>query len=641
MLSPRASRLRDWALFAAAASVPAICVGVLGLRALANEADGARREVALGLATASARLSRAIDQETDIAAAALAALPADSVAPDAAAAALAGIAPPFAAPVLLAPDRSVLLPPQAALPPAPAPAGCAALARAAAGPDAEGRAGARRDFLARCAEARSPAGRWLWPVLALDTAADRADAAADRAVDEAAIAAWLEAHAAGLSEAERKAAALEADAALSGEPRERARAALAAPRPERDALVAELQRGGLDAALRARPDGRGLVSWRTGASAGTLRALPDGRSAGFVIHAGSLAGWLRGDARPVPPDVRADVLAGPAAAGAAGRAPVAPELGGAPAALLPIAPELAVRLSPADPAAVARHAARGKRVLVGVGAAATALALGLAALLFARMRAARRSSELRTDFVAAVSHELRTPIASVRMLSELLEEGRLAPEEHREVFEALGRESRRLGETVERLLGFSRMMAGRAAAQRAPARVAAAVAASIDTFEERNPEMPRVERDLDQTAEASIDAGQIQLAVDNLLANALKYAPRAAPYRVRVARERGGVAIAVEDRGPGIARRDQRRIFEPFERADDRLSRAVSGSGIGLSLVRHVARAHGGSARVASEPGRGAAFTLWIPGPPGATGPKEPTGPMGPMGPTEPTEKTP
>ncbi|WP_437670628.1 ATP-binding protein [Sorangium sp. So ce131] len=611
MLSARASRLRDWALFAAAASLPAICVGVLGLRALSNEADGARREVALGLSTASARLSGALDQATDRAAAALAALPSHG-APDAVAAALSRIAPPFAAPVLLAPDRSVLLPPQAAPPAAPAPEGCAALARAAAGPDAEARPGARRDFLARCAEARSPAGRWLWPVLALDAAGGGAVS-----VDQRAVAVWLEAHAAGLSEAERKATALEVDAALAGEPRERARAALAAPRAERDALVAELRRGGVDAALRARPDARGLVTWRAGASAGTLRALPDGRSAGFVIHAGSLAGWLRGDARPLSPDVRADVLAG-----AAGRAPVAPEVGGAPAALLTIAPELAVRLSPADPAAVERHAARGKRLLVGVGAAATALALGLAALLFARMRAARRSSELRTDFVAAVSHELRTPIASVRMLSELLEEGRLAPDEHREVFEALGRESRRLGETVERLLGFSRMMAGRAATGRAPARVAEAVAASIDTFEERNPEMPRVVRELDPAAEASIDAGQIQLAVDNLLANALKYAPLAAPYRVRVARERGGVAIAVEDRGPGVARRDQRRIFEPFERADDRLSRAVSGSGIGLSLVRHVARAHGGSARVDSEPGRGAAFTLWIPGP---RGPKEQT----------------
>src|SRR6185436_19039439 len=103
----------------------------------------------------------------------------------------------------------------------------------------------------------------------------------------------------------------------------------------------------------------------------------------------------------------------------------------------------------------------------GIGVAATALAFALAAALFARVRAARRSSELRTDFVSAVSHELRTPIASVRMLAELLEQGRAGPEEHAEIFEAIARESRRLGETVDRLLGFSRMAAGRYAIDRA------------------------------------------------------------------------------------------------------------------------------------------------------------------------------
>jgi signal transduction histidine kinase len=607
MLSPRASRLRDWALFAAAAIMPAISIGVLGLRALSSEADAARREVALGLSTASAGMARELELATARASAALAALPLAG-APEALAPALAEVAPSFAAPVLLAPDRGVLLPPrQAAPPPAPAPAECPALARAAAGPDAAARADARRDFLARCAEARSPSGRWLWPVLALD-------AAGREGVAPEAVAAWLEAHAAALSEAERKATSLEVEAALSGPARARSLAALAAARSEGDALIAELRRGGPETALRAGPDPRGLVSWRTGASAGTLRVLEDGRLAGFVTCAGSLEAWLQRDARAVPPDLRAQVVAAPAAADAADRPAGAPELRAAPAAVVPIAPELAVRLSPADPAAVERHAARGRRLLAAIGASTTALAFGLAALLFARMRAARRSSELRTDFVAAVSHELRTPIASVRMLSELLEEGRLPPEEHAELFAALGRESRRLGETVERLLGFSRMMAGRAAIERSPSRVAAPVAASIDTFEERNPELPRVERELDPTALASLDTGQIQLAVDNLLANARKYAPEGVPYRVRVAAERGGVAITVADRGPGIARRDQRRIFEPFERADDRLSRATEGSGIGLSLVRHVARAHGGSATVESEPGRGAAFTLWIPG---------------------------
>jgi len=112
-----------------------------------------------------------------------------------------------------------------------------------------------------------------------------------------------------------------------------------------------------------------------------------------------------------------------------------------------------------------------------------------------------------------------------------------------------------------------------------------------------------------------IDAGQIQLAVDNLLANAKKYAPGGAPYGVRVARDGAGTLISVKDSGPGVARRDQKRIFAPFERADDRLSRATEGSGIGLSLVAHVAKAHGGRAWVESAPGQGATFHLWIESP--------------------------
>jgi signal transduction histidine kinase len=283
-------------------------------------------------------------------------------------------------------------------------------------------------------------------------------------------------------------------------------------------------------------------------------------------------------------------------------------------ATIEIAPALAIRLSPADRAAVAARAERSRGILAGIFAGATALALLLAAALFARVRAARRLSALRTDFVATVSHELRTPIASVRMLAELLDEGRVEAAEQREVVEALTREARRLGETVERLLSFSRMEASRDVRSRAPASVAGVVSASIDAFEQQSLGAPPVARELDAAAEASVDAAQIRVAVDNLLANARKYAPEGGPYKVSVRRERDGVAIAVADRGPGIKRRDQRRIFEPFERGDDRLSQATEGSGIGLSLVRHVARAHGGRVSVESEPGKGATFTIWIPG---------------------------
>jgi signal transduction histidine kinase len=604
VLTARLGRLRDWALFAAAALMPAVAVGMLGLRALANEEAGARREVAIGLAAAADRVSRDVERGLAQAVGALVVVDFD-----------ARMAPPFASAVLLAPDHS-LLAPAARVPvrPAPrdaggggaalAPARCRELAMALAATSLHDAAkaaaqDARRALLAGCPEVKSPSGRFLWPVVALD-GAGRGETPGEE------IATWVEAHAALLSEPEREATRMDAERALSGEARARVSRALSASGSRRDALAAVLASPEVAAVLRAPPERSGLVAWRAGASAGALRRLDDGRLAGFVVDEGSLAGALAAGAITLPAGTRAIVVTGPAAhPEAAGE--------GRLEAVAAVAPALAIRLVPADPSAVARYASRSRRILASLGGFATLAAFGLAALLFARMRAARRSSALRTDFVAAVSHELRTPIASLRMLAELLEEGRVEPGEEREVFEALARESRRLGETVDRLLGFSRMAAGRYAIERVEAVVAAVVAASIDTFEERNPALAPVERALDEGAVAGIDAGQIRLAVDNLLANAGKYAPEGAPYRVSVRRDAGGVAITVADRGPGIARRDQGRIFEPFERADDRLSRATEGNGIGLSLVQHVARAHGGRASVASVPGRGAAFTLWIP----------------------------
>jgi signal transduction histidine kinase len=219
-----------------------------------------------------------------------------------------------------------------------------------------------------------------------------------------------------------------------------------------------------------------------------------------------------------------------------------------------------------------------------------------------------------------VSHELRTPIASVRMLAELLEEDRVEVGEVREVHEALAREARRLGETVDRLLGFSRLAAGKLVMARERGDVAAPVRAAIAAFRERHPGAELTE-DLAADATCEIDAGQIEVVVTNLLENALKYAPKGQPYRVALrasssraegAPRGGGAVVSVRDAGPGIARKHHRRIFEPFERVDDRLNAATEGSGIGLSLVRQIARAHGGDAWVESAPGEGATFFVRI-----------------------------
>lgn len=597
MLTRRASRLREYALFALAALAPALAVGVLALRALSNENAAALRETAAGLDAAGERLSLRVHQALSQSEKKLGAARLDRPAPELAHT-LNALRPAFATAVVLGADRALLWPAPPRVAEHAAPPKCGALAATLADPTAKGRDAARRALLADCTELRTPTGRWLWPVVALD---------ARSSADAVRIADWLERHAELLSNAQRDATRL-ALGRLPEPARSRALAALSHDSAARASLVDELGAAGPAKALAAAPDSAGVVTWHAGSTLGALRALGDGRLAGFVVDAASLQRALDQGALGAGPDTHVRVLDGAAEPPPSGHA-----LPTRLSARVPLAPALTLGVVPADPDAVARHAARSRLLLLALALGSTLLAFGVAALLFARLRAARRSSELRTDFVSAVSHELRTPIASVRMFAELLEEERVEPDERREVVDAIARESRRLGETVERLLGFSRMAAGRAVIERQLGSVAAAVAASIDTFEQRHPGLA-VERTLDRDVQAPIDAAQIGLAVDNLLENARKHAPDGTPYRVEVARDGRGVAIRVSDHGPGIAPRDQKRIFRPFERADDRLSRATEGSGIGLSLVRHVAGAHGGNASVDSRPGKGATFTLWIPG---------------------------
>ncbi len=598
MLARRALRLRDYALFALAALAPALAVGVLALRALSNENAAALRETAAGLDAAGERLSLGIHQALSRSERALGAARLDRPTPGLART-LDTLRPAFATVVVLGADRALLWPAPPQKTQTPAPARCDAFARTLADPSAHGRAAARRALLANCAELQSATGRWIWPVVALDT---------PRSADAPRIVDWLQRHAGLLSNAQREAIRL-ALGTLPAPARRRALAALSQGSATRAALQGELAEAGVAKALSAAPDSAGVVTWHAGSTLGALRPLADGRLVGFVVDAASLRQALDQGALAAGADTRVHVQRGEGRPLPSGHA-----LPTTLSARVALAPALALAVVPADPHAVARHAEQNRQLLAALALGSTLVAFGVAALLFARLRAAQRSSELRTDFVSAVSHELRTPIASVRMFAELLEEDRVEPGERREVVDAIAREARRLGETVDRLLGFSRMAAGRAwwngTRSALPTRSRRPSTPSNSAIRTCPRSSVRSTADL----HAPIDAAQIRLALDNLLENARKYAPEGAPYRVEVAREGRGVAIRVSDRGPGIALRDQKRIFRSFERADDRLSRATEGSGIGLSLVRHVAGAHGGHARVDSRPGQGATFIIWIPG---------------------------
>jgi two-component system phosphate regulon sensor histidine kinase PhoR len=238
------------------------------------------------------------------------------------------------------------------------------------------------------------------------------------------------------------------------------------------------------------------------------------------------------------------------------------------------------------------------------------------ALVFLRREA--NLSRLQLDFVSKVSHELRTPLTSIRMFVETLRYER-DQKNVETCLDVLQQETERLSARIERLLDWGRMEAGRRVYQLRPDTVSEIVADSIDHFRSATVGQARVvqlevEDDLPQ-----IDADREALvdALVNLLTNAHKYSPVDKPISVRAFRDRSGMHIAVADQGIGIQRHEHHRVFEKFYRSDDRLSRSIEGSGLGLSIVQHVAHAHGGKVTLRSTIGQGSVFTLTLPLPRG------------------------
>ena len=236
----------------------------------------------------------------------------------------------------------------------------------------------------------------------------------------------------------------------------------------------------------------------------------------------------------------------------------------------------------------------------------------------------RKISALKSEFVANVSHELKTPLALVRMFAEMLQSGRVASDEKKqEYLDIIVRESERLSALIENVLDFARVERGRGSYEFAEGDVGDAVSRAANVYRYRaeregvslvvdvEPSLPR----------ARIDERAIQLAVINLVDNALKYAPGGETITIRACGHEGGVRVEVRDQGPGVAAEDRHRIFERFvrlsasreEKSGEKSRSPVRGSGIGLALVKHIAESHGGRAWVESKIGLGSTFTFTIP----------------------------
>jgi signal transduction histidine kinase len=222
-----------------------------------------------------------------------------------------------------------------------------------------------------------------------------------------------------------------------------------------------------------------------------------------------------------------------------------------------------------------------------------------------------------------VSHELRAPIASVRLMAENLERGKISgAEKQNEYFRFIVQECRRLSSLIENVLDFSRIEQGRKQYEFEPTDLVALTQTTVKLMEPYAAERGvRLELKAEsgesgkRETELNVDGRAIQQALVNLIDNAIKHSAKGETVSVKIQHDEDAstINLSVSDRGPGIPEAEQQKIFERFYRLGSELRRETQGVGIGLSVVKHIVEAHSGRVIVHSEVGQGSTFTVELP----------------------------
>lgn len=285
----------------------------------------------------------------------------------------------------------------------------------------------------------------------------------------------------------------------------------------------------------------------------------------------------------------------------------------APQAMLPLSHPLSSwRLEYFAPPLQAGVAGNRFGLAAGIFAFVLALA-GLAWYLYREQTREMRLASQRVNFVNQVSHELKTPLTNIRMYAELLEdELDDDADKPRRFIGIISAESQRLSRLIANVLNFARAQKQTLTLHAQPGVVDQVIARCIDAFAPalaaKHVEI-RFDADASQTVE--FDAEILEQILNNLFSNVEKYAAAGGAMEVASSQQDGATEIRVRDFGPGIDARERERIFQPFYRIDSRLNEGVSGTGIGLSIARDLARLHGGDLMV--EPmAPGACFVVTL-----------------------------
>ncbi|MCH9031983.1 MAG: GHKL domain-containing protein, partial [candidate division Zixibacteria bacterium] len=245
------------------------------------------------------------------------------------------------------------------------------------------------------------------------------------------------------------------------------------------------------------------------------------------------------------------------------------------------------------------------------------IALTLGAIMTARIMSRELElARLKSDFVSTVSHEFRSPLTSIRQLSEMLQSGRVQSEERRNhYYDVILEQSERLSLMVSNILDLVRIDEKRFRLNREYVRVEELLGAIITRASQMvgDKEAPVRLCIADSLPAIMIDPDAITLVMNNLIDNAIKYSGESMEVTVKAFHDDNDLFITVKDNGIGIPKNETEKVFERFYRRGDELTRRVKGSGLGLSLVRELVGAHGGTVNVVSEVNKGSLFTIRLP----------------------------
>ena len=281
-------------------------------------------------------------------------------------------------------------------------------------------------------------------------------------------------------------------------------------------------------------------------------------------------------------------------------------------------PNLVFGVVPRDNTALAYPSEYARSsMLLALGATAVSL-IGLA-LTWRATRREMRVAQLKSDFLASISHELKTPLTAIRAFGDLIHSGRARDADRvREYGGLIKTESDRLTALINNILELSRLERGTRRYRLQEGLLCAAVATTVEVFR-HTPEAKGCTIEVTLPApplKTHFEESAIRQALLNLLSNAAKYSGASESKRtikVALTREPAEAVIQVRDFGIGISKSEQHQIFTAFHRAPQPDAQAKGGTGLGLAVVREVARAHGGKVTVESEPGAGATFSLHLP----------------------------